>query len=120
MNLQAKTIASAVPRANRAAIFKMCVTRQLLSYEPFSKRRKDRLHQTEHPNGMPASDRLSLVNGGKPTAALIRDVPGRTKVEVRLPKRCPVMVAKCLRRGQVDSEKVLADFDLPLSVAPQS
>jgi hypothetical protein len=93
---------------------------QLLSYEPFSKRRKDRLHQTEHPNGMPASDRLSLVNGGKPTAALIRDVPGRTKVEVRLPKRCPVMVAKCLRRGQVDSEKVLADFDLPLSVAPQS
>jgi hypothetical protein len=34
VNLQAKTIASAVPRANRAAIFKMCVTRQLLFTMP--------------------------------------------------------------------------------------
>jgi len=28
---------------------------RLLGYERFSKRRKDRLHQTEHPNALPAS-----------------------------------------------------------------
>ena len=48
--------------ANRAAIFRMIVTGQLLGYNPPLSREQTHLHQTEHPNGLPATCHLSLVN----------------------------------------------------------
>lgn len=43
------------------------------------------LHQTEHPNGLPASCRLSLVNPETPATSFIRGEPEGAEVEVRLP-----------------------------------
>lgn len=44
--------------------------------------------QTKHPSDLPASCHLSLLTILNPAAALIRDDPGPTPVEVRLPKLC--------------------------------
>jgi hypothetical protein len=49
---------------------------QLLDYEPsMVSRVKDRLHQAEHFNALPASWRLSSVNPEKLAASFICDVP---------------------------------------------
>jgi hypothetical protein len=45
------------------AIFIKIVTEQLLGYNHPAKQDQTRLRQTEHPNALPASWHLSLVNG---------------------------------------------------------
>jgi hypothetical protein len=61
----------------------------LLGYEPsIVSRDKLRLHQTEHPNGLPATYHLFLLTTRIPTASFIGDGLGIT-LGMRLPKLCP-------------------------------
>ena len=63
MNLQAKTNSKAMAQCQPPGYYSKIVTERLLGLQPFLKSgSKLALRLTEHPNGLPSSYRLSLVN----------------------------------------------------------
>jgi hypothetical protein len=77
-----------VPTIARAVPTVLWTLEKLLGYERFSKRSKDRLHQTQHPNALPASWRCPGQPRNRMGSFFILFVPDRLRSWMRLSQPC--------------------------------